>query len=123
MMMSLDAFPGQHANQDQWDGYSDEREEILTHFHNESVNNLVVLSGDLHTFVAGNLTTNGEQSGVPVGTEMLAGSATSFGLPEALGIPSSTLDSLRQSSDPHIVYAEFDHRGYGLVTVTKDEVL
>ena len=28
-MMALDAAPGQHANQDQWDGYSAEREEIL----------------------------------------------------------------------------------------------
>src|SRR2546423_11962067 len=33
MMMALDSAPGMHANQDQWDGYSAEREEILTHFH------------------------------------------------------------------------------------------
>src|SRR5439155_15282678 len=81
MMMALDSSPGQHANQDQWDGYSAEREEVLSHFHSQKVENLVVLSGDLHTFIAGNLTTTGEQSGTPVGTEMLAGSATSLGLP------------------------------------------
>jgi alkaline phosphatase D len=122
MMMALDASPGQHVNQDQWDGYSAEREEILSHFHAKKVENLVVLSGDLHTFVAGNLTTTGEQSGIPVGTELLAGSATSFGLPEELGIPSSTLDTLRKTADPHVVYAEFDHRGYGIVTVTENEL-
>jgi alkaline phosphatase D len=120
MMMSLDAVPGQHANQDQWDGYSAEREEILTSFVDKKVDNLVVLSGDIHTFLAGNLFTNGETSGKPVGTELVGGSATSFGLPEELGIPSNVLQSLRQSSDPHVVYADFDHRGYCVVDVTKD---
>jgi alkaline phosphatase D len=123
MMMSLDASPGSHANQDQWDGYSAEREEILTDFHNKKVDNLVVLSGDIHTFVAGNLTTTGEQSGTPIGTELVGGSATSFGLPEETGIPSSVLESVRQSSNPHTIYADFDHRGYCVVTVSKNELL
>jgi phosphodiesterase/alkaline phosphatase D-like protein len=82
-----------------------------------------VLSGDLHNFLAGNLTTTGEQSGTPVGTEMLAGSATSFGLPEETGIPAATLDSLRKAADPHIVYADLVDRGYGVVTVKKHELL
>jgi alkaline phosphatase D len=123
MMMALDSIKGQHANQDQWDGYSAEREEILTHFHKHKVKNLVVLSGDIHTFVAGNLTTTGEQSGTPIGTELTGGSITSFGLPEELHLPASALDQLRKSSDPHVVYAEFEHRGYGLVTVKKNELL
>jgi alkaline phosphatase D len=122
MMMALDAAPGEHANQDQWDGYSAEREEILTEYHNKGVQNLAVLSGDLHAFVAGNLTTNGESSGTPIGVELLGGSATSFGLPEELGIPSSVLESLRQSADPHTIYADFDHRGYCVVDVTKSEL-
>ena len=122
MMMSLDAAPGQHANQDQWDGYSAEREEILTDFLNKKVDNLVVLSGDLHTFIAGNLFTNGETSGKPIGTELLGGSATSFGLPEEVGIPSSVLEAVRQSADPHTIFADFDHRGYCVVTVTKNEL-
>lgn len=123
MMMALDSSPGNHVNQDQWDGYSAEREEILTHFHQTGVKNLVVLSGDLHTFLAGNLTTTGTQSGTPVGTELLGGSATSFGLPEETGIPASALQALRLASDPHIVYADFEHHGYCVVTVTKNELL
>jgi alkaline phosphatase D len=123
MMMALDATPGQHANQDQWDGYSAEREEILSHFHSRRVKNLVVLSGDIHTFIAGNLTTTGEKSGTPIGTELVGGSATSLGLPEELGIPAATLDAARQASDPHVVYAEFEHRGYCVVTATKKELV
>jgi alkaline phosphatase D len=122
MMMALDSVPGSHANQDQWDGYSAEREEILTDFLNKKVDNLVVLSGDIHTFLAGNLFTNGETSGKPVGTELVGGSATSFGLPEELGIPSATLQSLRQASDPHVIFADFDKRGYCVVNVGKDEL-
>src|SRR4051794_15364659 len=120
MMMALDSTPGAHANQDQWDGYSAEREEILTEFHDKNVDNLVVLSGDIHTFIAGNLFTNGETSGKPVGTELVGGSATSFGLPEELGIPSSVLQQLRQGADPHVIYADFDKRGYCVVEATKD---
>ena len=123
MMMALDAAPSQHANQDQWDGYSAEREEVLTEFLNKGVDNLVVLSGDIHTFIAGDLYTNGETSGKPIGTELVGGSATSFGLPEELGIPSATLESLRQASNPHTSFAEFDHRGYCVVTADKDKLV
>lgn len=122
MMMALDSTPGTHVNQDQWDGYSAEREEILTHFHDAGVENLVVLSGDLHTFVAGNLTTTGESTGTPVGTELLGGSATSFGLPEEIGIPATTLDALRKANDPHIVFADFERHGYCVLTVDKTEL-
>jgi alkaline phosphatase D len=123
MMMALDSTPGTHANQDQWDGYSAEREEILTEFLNKQVDNLVVLSGDIHTFIAGDLYTNGETTGKRIGTELVGGSATSFGLPEELHIPSSTLDSLRRASDPHVTYAEFDHRGYCVITVDKNKLV
>lgn len=122
MMMALDSAPGQHVNQDQWDGYSAERAEILGHFHAEKVKNLVVLSGDLHTFVAGNLTTTGEAAGTPVGTELLGGSATSLGLPEETDLPAATLDALRKAADPHIVFADFERHGYCVITVTRDEL-
>jgi alkaline phosphatase D len=123
MMMALDATPGQHANQDQWDGYSAEREEILSSFHSAGVQNLVVLSGDIHTFIAGNLGTNGESSGDPVGVELVGGSVTSFGLPEELGLPAATLEALRQASDPHTIYADFERRGYCVATVSQDELI
>src|SRR3954453_14793549 len=122
MMMSLDSAPGQHANHDQWDGYAAEREEILTTYVDKKVDNLVVLSGDIHTFIAGNLYTNGETSGKPVGTELVGGSATSFGLAEELGLPPELLDSLRKSADPHVIYADFVHRGYCVIEAGKSEL-
>src|SRR5439155_2144022 len=123
MMMALDSTPGVHANQDQWDGYSAEREEVLNEFLNKNVDNLVVLSGDIHTFIAGDLYTNGETTGKRIGTELVGGSATSFGLPEELKIPAATLDSLRKASDPHVIYADFEKRGYCVVTAGKDKLV
>lgn len=123
MMMALDTAPGAHANHDQWDGYGAERKEILQSFVNKGVKNFVVLSGDIHTFVAGNLYTNGEVTGTPVGVELVGGSATSYGLPEETGIPSATLETIRQAADPHVTYAEFDHRGYAVVEVSKDKLV
>ncbi len=122
MMMALDSSPGNSVNQDQWDGYAAERQEILTAFVDAKVQNLVVLSGDLHTFIAGNLTTTGDSTGTPVGVEMLGGSATSLGLVEETGIPAATLDQLRQAADPHIVFADFVHHGYCVLDVTRKQV-
>jgi alkaline phosphatase D len=118
MLMSVDASPGQHANHDGWDGYGAERKEILEGFLGAGGDNLVALTGDIHTFFAGDLGTNGEATGQPVGVELVGGSATSFGLPEELGVPSSSLAALA-GADPHIKFFDFDKRGYGVVEVSK----
>ena len=129
MVMSLDTAaatpttPGAHANPDQWDGYSAERKEILTDAINHKVKNLVVLSGDIHTYIAGNLTTTGGAPGKPAGTELVGGSITSLGLSEFLGVPPATLEALRKAADPHTIYADFTRKGYAVVTVSSNELI
>ncbi len=122
MVMSLDLPKTQHVSQDQWDGYSAERREILEHFLSKGVTNLTALTGDIHTFLAGDMTTTGNIDGTPVGVELVGGSATSLGIPEFLGVPSPTLQTLREANDPHVKYADFDRRGYGVVTVSKSKL-
>lgn len=122
MVMALDLPKGQHANPDQWDGYGAERQEILEHFVDSKVKNLAALTGDIHTFLAGDLTTTGEKEGTPVGVELVGGSVTSFGLPEYLHVPGSTLSSLAPAADPHIKFNDFDHRGYCVVKIDKGEL-
>lgn len=121
MVMSLDISPGTAANPDQWDGYAAERTEILEHFVASGVDNLAVLTGDIHTFFAGDVTTTGRSGGTPAGVELVGGSATSLGIPEALGLPSSTLEALA-ASDPHIKFFDFDHRGYTVVELSKSQL-
>jgi phosphodiesterase/alkaline phosphatase D-like protein len=129
MVMSLDTAvatpttPGAHANPDQWDGYSAERKEILSYAIAKGVKNLVVLSGDIHTFIAGNVTTTGGITGQAAGTELVGGSVTSLGLSEFLGVPPATLEALRKAADPHTIYADFVKKGYCVVTVNSNELI
>ena len=58
------------------------------------------LTGDIHTFFAGDMTTTGRQGGTPAGVELVGGSATSLGLPEFLGVPSSALYPLAAAERP-----------------------
>lgn len=123
MAMALDLPAGNHANPDQWDGYAAERSEILRHFRARGVENLAVLSGDIHTFFAGNLSTTGDSSGDPVGVEFGGGSMTSLGIPDAVNISPEALESLIPNSDPHIQWADFAHRGYGVATARTNELV
>ena len=120
--MSLDLPKGTPVQLDAWDGYSGERKEILEHFVASGVQNLAALTGDIHTFIAGDMTTTGREGGTPVGVELVGGSATSLGLPEFLGAPSSTLYPLAGPNDPHVKFVDFDRRGYAVVTATKKDL-
>lgn len=61
------------VNFDQWDGYKAERDEILKTLKDNQVKNLIVFSGDLHTFVYGNILYNGEK----IAPEFVTSSITS----------------------------------------------
>ena len=118
----LDRRRGQPAIVDAWDGYAAERKEILEHLIANGVENLVALTGDIHTFFAGDISTTGRDDGAPAGVELVGGSATSLGLPEFLGVPSSSIYPLAPPNDPHIKYVELDRRGYGVATATKRDL-
>jgi alkaline phosphatase D len=122
MAMSLDLPQGSHVNPDGWDGYGAERREVLEHFVNSGVQNLAALTGDIHTFFAGNLTTNGEQNGTPVGVELVGGSVTSLGIPEALGQNPALLEAVGPPANPHIEFFDVRRRGFGIVEVGKGEL-
>jgi phosphodiesterase/alkaline phosphatase D-like protein len=57
-----------------------------------------------------------------VGTELVGGSVTSFGLPEETGIPATALDGLRKAADKHILFADFTRRGYCVLQVKPKEL-
>jgi len=43
---------GTVSNTDSWDGYSGERQQIIDYLISKNIDNLVILTGDLHTFIA-----------------------------------------------------------------------
>jgi alkaline phosphatase D len=95
-------------NTDQWDGYVPERNRLYSHVQNENVDNLVVLTGDIHTSWANDLPLPNYSNGTnSLGVEFVGTSITSenlLDLPGALG--------LIQSSNPHIKWADLDKHGY-----------
>jgi alkaline phosphatase D len=72
LMMEI-SFLGNQINFDQWDGYKAEKEEILKDLKDKKVKDLLVFSGDVHTFVYGDILYNGEK----IAPEIVTGSITS----------------------------------------------
>ena len=118
MVMATRVAPGVPAQVDAWDGYGYERKQILDHVLDNNVQNVVAITGDIHTFFAGTAGTTGDTvTGRPAMPEFVGGSATSPGLPEESGFPVTTFNTLA-SENPHITFADFANRGYGVVEVS-----
>jgi len=107
---------GAVLNYDQWDGYPAQRERILQHLADNSVPNVVVLTGDIHLGAVAQLRAGDRATGTPVGAEFITTSISSDGT-----INDQFTDVLK--SYPHLVDAELTHRGYVLHTVTPDRWL
>lgn len=114
MIMSVDSAPGLTINVDSWDGYGAERREILEHFRARGVRDLTFITGDIHTFFAGTVHTNGRTSTPAVGTEFVGGSITSHGFEDFFPDPVTreTVKTGLLATNPHIRYANVEQRGY-----------
>jgi alkaline phosphatase D len=121
MMMSLDLPTGVPINADQWDGYAANRREILEHAVARGVQNVAVLTGDIHAFFAGTVTTSGRTGGVPAATEFVAGSITSEGIADNFGGQPLLTDRIQQVN-PHIAYTDTERRGYAVAEARADEL-
>jgi alkaline phosphatase D len=118
MVMAARIAPGAPAQVDAWDGYAYERKQILDHILDNNVQNVVALTGDIHTFFAGTAYTTGDQAtGRAALPEFVGGSATSHGLPEATGIDPNLLAAIAKTSNPHIAFSDFLRRGYGVIEI------
>jgi alkaline phosphatase D len=114
---------GVPAQVDAWDGYGYERKLILDYIIDSNIQNLVAVTGDIHTFFAGTAYTTGDEAtGRPALPEFVGGSATSLGLPEATGLSPSVLQALALVN-PHIDYYDFVKRGYGLLELRPNEAV
>ena len=119
---------------DGWQGYPREREELLTHIRDKQIKDVVFITGDIHTFIAGDVRTN-LGKGDPAALEFVGGSITMTSLGEtdldAGGgtiikgndanpkTAPSLIDALR-GINPWVDAADFDHHGYGRIEARKD---
>jgi alkaline phosphatase D len=105
-------------NLDAWDGYANERRWLLDTAEELDLN-LLVLSGDSHNAWASNLASSASAA---VGVEIACPSISSRGLEELLpGQPPATVATGARKHIPSLRFADTEHRGYVVVSLTHDE--
>jgi alkaline phosphatase D len=131
----LSAGGGVFVNADQWDGYQPARDRLYEVFKGTAqhapVDNCVVLTGDIHSAWAADLTQDPNNPNPALGgynaatgqgsraVEFVGTSITSPGLNDA---GNNTANFLR-SVNPHFKHVDFNQRGYLLVDVTPQRVV
>lgn len=126
---------GAFLNADQWDGYQPARDRIYEVLKGNAttpgVNNVVVLTGDIHSSWAADLTQDPNNPDVATGgydrssgegsraVEFVGTSVTSPGVNDPQG---STAAFLR-SQNPHFKYIDLMRRGYMLIDATPQRVV
>jgi alkaline phosphatase D len=105
---------------DTWNGYGAERRALLGML--EACPNPVVLSGDLHTSLAGNLVISGGDA--PVAVEFMGPSVTSPGFSDS--VPESRPGAMQEAIvelNEDLVYMETQRRGWLCMTFTRSECI
>jgi alkaline phosphatase D len=129
-IMPTRVLGGANYTYDNWEGYPQEREELLTYIRDQNINDVVFVTGDIHTFIAGDVRTGDGATGDTVATELVGGSITSQSLGETKldagggtviqgndnnpATPAALIDVLR-GINPQVDNADFDHHGFGAV--------
>jgi alkaline phosphatase D len=128
MIMSLDGPRGNEINKDQWDGYAAERREILEHVRDRGIRDVAFITGDIHSFFAGNVTPTGRGGAPgdppPVATEFVRGAITSqFVIPPPADQGGGALaEGGVLSNNPHIKFVNFRDRGYAVMECRPDRL-
>jgi alkaline phosphatase D len=99
---------GLRYSNDGWGGYAQTRRHVVERWREARVSNPLVLGGDIHCFIAGDV---GLEPGKPVATEFVGGSISS------LGTANRDLQGL-MTVNPNLKFTEGERRGYGLVDIT-----
>jgi alkaline phosphatase D len=132
-MMPTKVLGGAYYTYDTWQGYPTEREQLLQYIRTKGIEDVVFVTGDIHTFITGDVRTQ-MGDGETVAPEFVAGSITSQGLGEidltaggGVVIPGNDanphtspaiIDQLR-AINPWVDQADFDHHGYGVATASR----
>jgi alkaline phosphatase D len=133
MMMPAKVTGGAYYAFDSWQGYPEEREELLEHIRSEGIDDVVFITGDIHLFIAGDVRTN-LGNGPSVAVEFVGGSVTSTNFGEmnvdaggGVIIPgndanpntSPAIINALRGINPWVDQADFDHHGYAVVEASR----
>ncbi len=119
-----------------WDGFPNERRELLKELSNAG--NVVILSGDLHSFFAGTpylddnedvrvveLTTGSVTSATwldSIQGSLTQGSSLPMNVQALVALLPTLLADTNARPNPHLAFTELESNGYSIVEVGKDDV-
>ena len=113
-----EAQGGTFLNEDAWDGYRFDRNAVMNHLAENSIDNVVVLSGDTHVVTAFDLPiepSDPTQYNPVTGEGSLAVEFSNSGVAN-VGI----LGEFLMANNPHLEYANIAERGYLLLDITAE---
>jgi alkaline phosphatase D len=110
---------------DAWDGYTATRERLFNFIDDNNIDNMVVLTGDIHSTWVADLSHdpfdkryyNGKTGEGSLAVEFVTPSVTSPALPPVIGdIAAAAL----KSSSPHLKHCDMVHHGFFILDVTAE---
>ncbi len=117
---------GLGLNPDQWDGYTDDRRELLAHLRSNAIRNTVFLTGDIHMAWANDVPVDAGTYplSASAATEFVVTSVTSDNLDDILKVPEGTVTALAapviQLANRHVHWVDTDRHGYGVLDITAE---
>ena len=117
---------GLAVNVDQWDGYTDDRRELLAHLRDRGIDNTVFLTGDIHMAWANDVPVTAATYPLSpsAATEFVVTSVTSDNLDDILRVPPHTVsvaaETAVKAANRHVKWVDMDAHGYGVLDVTAE---
>ncbi|WP_407553604.1 alkaline phosphatase D family protein [Streptomyces sp. Pv4-95] len=114
---------GLAVNTDQWDGYTDDRRELLGHLSDRGIDNTVFLTGDIHMAWANEVPLKAATYPAtrPVATEFVVTSVTSDNVDDFLHVAPHTVSlvgvAALKAANRHVKWLDMDSHGYGVLDV------
>ncbi|MFF5755616.1 alkaline phosphatase D family protein [Streptomyces longwoodensis] len=115
---------GLALNTDQWDGYTDDRRELLAHLRAHAIRNTVFLTGDIHMAWANDVPVDAGTYplSASAATEFVVTSVTSDNLDDLVKVPEGTVSAvaapLIRAANRHVHWVDTDRHGYGVLDIT-----
>ncbi|MEU9265226.1 alkaline phosphatase D family protein [Streptomyces sp. NPDC048251] len=113
-------------NTDQWDGYTDDRRELLAHLRSHAIRNTVFLTGDIHMAWANDVPVDAGTYplSASAATEFVVTSVTSDNLDDIVKVPEGTLTAIAapviRAANRHVHFVDTDRHGYGVLDITAE---
>ncbi|MBT2468754.1 alkaline phosphatase D family protein [Streptomyces sp. ISL-66] len=117
---------GLAVNVDQWDGYTDDRKELLGHLTDRGIRNTVFLTGDIHMAWANDVPVTAATYpwSRSAGVEFVVTSVTSDNIDDLLHVPADTASLVAETAikaaNRHVKWLDMDAHGYGVLDVTAE---